>query len=136
MTDIRRQLRIIREVKRKGLSPLDYMIGVVFDPDADSVRRDAMAVAALPYTCPRLITQSYQGLKSKQLEAAKEAIQQDGAHGATFWAPGTAGSVSDLSWPARPCSRALTRRSGLSVAASLSARSGWQWPGCRRDGRQ
>jgi uncharacterized UBP type Zn finger protein len=35
-------------------SPLDYMLRVMRDPDADDERRDAMAKAALPYMHARL----------------------------------------------------------------------------------
>jgi hypothetical protein len=31
------------------LSPLDYMLAVMNDPEADPARRDRMAVAAAPY---------------------------------------------------------------------------------------
>jgi hypothetical protein len=36
------------------LSPLEYMLSVMNDPDADPARRDRMAVAAAPYVHVRV----------------------------------------------------------------------------------
>jgi hypothetical protein len=36
-----------------GITPLEYMLGVLNDPAADSARRDRMAVAAAPFVHPR-----------------------------------------------------------------------------------
>ena len=38
----------------EGVSPLEYMIGVMRDPAAEPSRRDDMAKAAAPYLHPRL----------------------------------------------------------------------------------
>jgi hypothetical protein len=37
-----------------GILPLDYMLSVMRDADADPKRRDAMAIAAAPYLHPKL----------------------------------------------------------------------------------
>jgi hypothetical protein len=37
-----------------GILPLDYMLSVMRDPNADDKRRDAMAMAAAPYLHPKL----------------------------------------------------------------------------------
>lgn len=37
-----------------GLSPLQYMLSVLNDPDADVRRRDAMAIASAQFVHPRL----------------------------------------------------------------------------------
>jgi hypothetical protein len=37
-----------------GIMPLDFMLAVMRDPNADHKRRDAMAMAAAPYFHPRL----------------------------------------------------------------------------------
>lgn len=39
---------------RRGLTPLEYMLQVMRDKDADGGRRDDMAKAAAPYMHPRL----------------------------------------------------------------------------------
>jgi hypothetical protein len=36
-----------------GITPLEYMLGVLNDPAADAARRDRMAVAAAPFVHPR-----------------------------------------------------------------------------------
>jgi hypothetical protein len=40
--------------KVRGVLPLDYMLSVMRDPNADLKRRDAMAMAAAPYLHPKL----------------------------------------------------------------------------------
>jgi hypothetical protein len=40
--------------KATGILPLDYMLSVMRDPNADHKRRDAMAMAAAPYLHARL----------------------------------------------------------------------------------
>jgi hypothetical protein len=37
-----------------GILPLDYMLSVMCDPNAEPKRRDAMAIAAAPYLHPKL----------------------------------------------------------------------------------
>ncbi len=44
----------IRAAARAGrMSPLDYMLGVLNDPEASPERRDRMAQAAAPYVHPK-----------------------------------------------------------------------------------
>ncbi len=45
---------VIKAVEAGGIMPLDYMLGVMRDPDAELVARNDMAKAAAPYTHPRL----------------------------------------------------------------------------------
>ena len=45
----RRPRDVTLEAKRQGLSPLQYMLSVMCDPDVDVARRDKMAVAAAAY---------------------------------------------------------------------------------------
>lgn len=40
---------IKREAKKAGLTPLDYMLQVMNDAEADDARRDRMAIAAAPF---------------------------------------------------------------------------------------
>ena len=39
----------IKKARKGDLTPLDYMLQVMNDPDADETRRDRMAQAAAPY---------------------------------------------------------------------------------------
>jgi hypothetical protein len=41
--------RIAKIAKSVGLTPLEYMLGVMNDAEADAARRDRMAQAAAPY---------------------------------------------------------------------------------------
>lgn len=41
-------------IEASGLTPLDYMLGVLRDQDAGKDRRDRMAAQAAPYVHPRL----------------------------------------------------------------------------------
>lgn len=49
------------EIAASGLTPLDYMIAVMRDPNADEKRRDEMARAAAPYVHPKLATVQHTG---------------------------------------------------------------------------
>lgn len=40
---------IVRDAGKVGLSPLDYMLAVMNDPDADPKRRDRMAITAASF---------------------------------------------------------------------------------------
>src|SRR3954452_8660331 len=44
-----RRDRMMAALASGRLSPLDYMLAVMNDPDADPARRDRMAIAAAPY---------------------------------------------------------------------------------------
>ena len=45
----------------EGLTPLEYMLGVMRDPVADPDRRDRMASSAAPYIHPKLATTELTG---------------------------------------------------------------------------
>lgn len=47
---------VVREVRKKGDTPLEYMLNVMRDETVDSKRRDSMAAAAAPYLHPKLST--------------------------------------------------------------------------------
>jgi len=53
-TPNKRTLGKEREIAASGLTPLDYMLGVMRDKTVDNDRRDEMAKAAAPYVHPRL----------------------------------------------------------------------------------
>src|SRR3954464_2963194 len=44
-----RRDRMMTALASGRMSPLDYMLAVMNDPDADPARRDRMAIAAAPY---------------------------------------------------------------------------------------
>jgi len=46
---------------QSGVSPLEYMLNVMRDKNADTERRDEMARAAAPYIHPRLQTTRVEG---------------------------------------------------------------------------
>jgi hypothetical protein len=49
------------EIAASGLTPLEYMLGVLRDPDVHSLRRDDMAKAAAPYVHSKLATIAHTG---------------------------------------------------------------------------
>jgi hypothetical protein len=53
-----------------GILPLDYMLSVMRDSNADAKRRDAMAMAAAPYLHPRL--SSIEPVKPEQPSLAED----------------------------------------------------------------
>src|SRR3954451_7638564 len=54
------------------MSPLDYMLAVMNDPDADDARRDRMAIAAAPYVRARA-ADAKPGKKEEGEQAARTA---------------------------------------------------------------
>lgn len=55
-----------------GLSPLEYMLGVMNDADAEDARRDRMAMAAAPFVHARA-SDTAPGKKEQKQEAAEKA---------------------------------------------------------------
>jgi hypothetical protein len=49
-----RNKQIIEEARREGLTPLEYMLGVLRDEKAEQSRRDEMSWRCAPYLHPRL----------------------------------------------------------------------------------
>lgn len=49
----------------QGITPLEYMLGVMRDGNADIDRRDAMARAAAPYMHPSLKSVEHHGAEDK-----------------------------------------------------------------------
>lgn len=49
------------EVAASGLTPLQYMLGVMRDEEAEDDRRDDMAKAAAPYVHPKLANMQHSG---------------------------------------------------------------------------
>lgn len=63
---------IRREARTQGLTPLEYMLDVMNDAQADAGRRDRMAVAAAPYVHGKA-AESAPGKKEQRQTAANEA---------------------------------------------------------------
>src|SRR4051794_13236325 len=63
-----RRDRMMTALASGRMSPLDYMLTVMNDPDADPARRDRMAVAAAPYVHARAA-----GAKPGKKEEAEQA---------------------------------------------------------------
>lgn len=55
-TPNKRDAEVIKDLMAKGISPLEYMMSVVWDEEADDRRRDEMAKAAAPYWHPKVST--------------------------------------------------------------------------------
>ena len=68
------------EAAAQNLSPLDYMLKVMNDPKADSVRRDRMAACAAPFVHPK--AGESKGKKEQREERAKAASSGKFAAGA------------------------------------------------------
>lgn len=71
----RAQARLIVEadIQPGKMLPLDYLLMVINDPNADSDRKDRLAIAAAPYCHPRLIEPQKIGKKDREDEAAERA---------------------------------------------------------------
>ena len=54
------------------MTPLEYMLAVMNDPDADHVRRDRMAIAAAPF-CHSRMADNRLGKKDAAAKAAETA---------------------------------------------------------------
>jgi phage terminase small subunit len=63
---------IMTGARSGGLTPLDYMLSVIRDPEAHTVRRDRLAIAAAPYCHPRMADYR-KGAKDLKAELADEA---------------------------------------------------------------
>jgi hypothetical protein len=61
-----------------GLSPLEYMLGVMNDAEADDARRDRMAMAAAPFVHAR--AEAVAAGKKEQRQAAAEEQGQSGKY--------------------------------------------------------
>jgi hypothetical protein len=59
---------IEKEAKRVGLTPLEYMLSVMNDPDVDPIWRDRMATCAAPYVHSKA---DYIGKREHDEERAK-----------------------------------------------------------------
>ena len=62
---------IKKEAEAANMDPLDYMLKVMNDPDAEPERRDRMAIAAAPFVHPR--KGEGKGKKDERDERAKAA---------------------------------------------------------------
>lgn len=60
-----------KAARQSGMSPLDYMLTVMNDTQADSERRDRMAIAAAPYVHEKPSDKTLGKKELQQLEAEK-----------------------------------------------------------------
>lgn len=67
---------IKKAARESGMSPLDYMLTVMNDKEAESDRRDRMAVAAAPYVHARAAEAA--GGKKEQAQAEAERLAGSG----------------------------------------------------------
>lgn len=66
---------VVKAAATADMSPLDYMLMVMRNQDADQSRRDRMAVAAAPFCHPRIADNRFG--KKDQAEAEAEAAATD-----------------------------------------------------------
>lgn len=70
------------EIAQSGVTPLDYMLKVMRDEDADDARRDDMAKAAAPYVHPKLSAVSMDGeVKHGLSDPLAELLERIAANG-------------------------------------------------------
>lgn len=67
-------LDVVRAAVGGGMTPLEYMLKVMNNPEADQVRRDRMAQAAAPY-CHGKAADKVVGKKEVQAEEAQAAAR-------------------------------------------------------------
>ena len=73
-----------------GLTPLEYMLGVMRDPDIAADRRDDMAKAAAPYVHPKLAAIEHTGKDGGPIQHAHQLSDEDLAAIATGRGKGAA----------------------------------------------
>jgi hypothetical protein len=56
------------KIAASGLTPLDYMLGVMRNPKVKADRRDKMAIAAAPYVHPKLASVVLSGKEGRPIE--------------------------------------------------------------------
>jgi hypothetical protein len=66
------QVDVIGGAAAEGISPLDYMLGVMRDTEADPARRDRMAQAAAPYVHAK----AGESTKKEDREAASRTAER------------------------------------------------------------
>ena len=65
---------VVAAAKAGGVMPLDYMLSVMRDMDADPSRRDDMAKASAPYVHPRLSTVEHGGKDGGPISIALKVV--------------------------------------------------------------
>lgn len=61
--------------RKLRVTPLEYMLSVIGDEDADPLRRDRLAVAAAPYMHPKVVAVEDGGKKAEAERAAKREAE-------------------------------------------------------------
>jgi len=68
--------------KAGGKLPLEYIMSVINDPNADEARRDRLAIAALPFLHGKVAEEPAPSKREQQQEAAEAAATGPFAPGA------------------------------------------------------
>lgn len=64
------------EVAASGLTPLDYMLTIMRDEEANPARRDEMAKAAAPYVHPKLAAVEHTGKDGGDIKIVARVVRE------------------------------------------------------------
>jgi len=71
---VKTEVEVKREASKAGLSPLEYMLSVMNDDQAERDRRDKMAIAAAPYVHAKA-DEAKAGKKEQKQQAAEQVAK-------------------------------------------------------------
>src|SRR5262245_27510863 len=66
-------LLVAADIQPGQMTPLQYLLKVINEPNDDSDRKDRLASAAAPYCHPKLMERHTVGKKDQQADAAEQA---------------------------------------------------------------
>lgn len=85
----KRTLQFRKDVEESGLTPLEFMLGIMRDPVQPQKIRSDMAVAAAPYIHPRISAVELSGRDGKPIRQQIMALIVDGTKPITELGPET-----------------------------------------------